>query len=119
MPATTAATAALYCSFCGRSKQQVGQLVAGPGSYICEECVGLCSRMFTGKPTAAFLGWASLDDDELLEALPASAAALEAVEAKLQQHVNLLRERGVSWERIAGRLGVSRQAAWERFSRES
>jgi hypothetical protein len=31
----------------------------------------------------------------------------------------MLRERGVSWERIASALGVSRQAAWERFSRES
>jgi hypothetical protein len=74
--------------------------------------------MLTGKPTAAFAGWASLTDEELLEALPASAAAVEAVEEKLVEHVGMLRKRDVSWERIATVLGVSRQAAWERFSRD-
>lgn len=31
----------LYCSFCGKSAQEVF-LIAGPTVYICEECVGLC-----------------------------------------------------------------------------
>jgi ATP-dependent Clp protease ATP-binding subunit ClpX len=34
----------------------------------------------------------------------------------LQEHVDILRRRGVSWERIGEAMGVSRQAAWERFS---
>jgi ATP-dependent Clp protease ATP-binding subunit ClpX len=34
--------AALYCSFCGKSYQQVSALVAGPQAYICDECIGLC-----------------------------------------------------------------------------
>ena len=38
---------------------------------------------------------------------------------KLREHVGALRLRGISWERIATVLGVSRQAAWERFSNES
>jgi hypothetical protein len=110
----------LHCSFCGIGRDQVTMLVAGPGGiHICDACVALCNRMFTGKPTAAFAGWKSLTDDELLEALPASAAAVDAVEQKLRQHVSLLRDRGLSWERIAAALGVTRQAAWERFSRES
>jgi AhpD family alkylhydroperoxidase len=33
----------------------------------------------------------------------------------LQGHVDELRKRGVSWEKIGQALGVSRQAAWERF----
>jgi ATP-dependent Clp protease ATP-binding subunit ClpX len=32
----------LYCSFCGKSQQEVGKLIAGPSVYICDECVGLC-----------------------------------------------------------------------------
>jgi biotin operon repressor len=34
----------------------------------------------------------------------------------LQTQVETLRQRGISWEAIGGALGVSRQAAWERFS---
>ena len=94
-------------------------LVAGAGAHICGACVGLCSRLLTGKPTAAFSGWSTLTEDELLAALPASAAAVEGVEDQLRDHVAALRDRGISWERIAGALGVSRQAAWQRFSRES
>jgi len=33
----------LFCSFCGKSQTQVGKLIAGPGVYICDECVRLCS----------------------------------------------------------------------------
>ena len=33
----------LFCSFCGKSQSQVGKLIAGPGVYICDECVRLCS----------------------------------------------------------------------------
>jgi hypothetical protein len=105
----------LHCSFCGRDRKTAGKLVAGPGVQICEACVHLCGRVLTGRATAAFDGWSSLDDAELLAALPASDAAVDAVDAKLRDHVALLRARDVSWERIASALGVSRQAAWERF----
>ena len=33
----------LYCSFCGRNQQEVRKLIAGPGVYICDECVDLCT----------------------------------------------------------------------------
>jgi hypothetical protein len=106
----------LHCSFCGKDREKTGELVAGPGVHICKACVGLCNRIFTGKPTAAFDGWAALTDDELVAALPASALAIDVVEDNLQRHVSLLKQRGVSWDRIAAALGISRQAAWERFS---
>jgi ClpX C4-type zinc finger len=106
------------CSFCRRDHKEVGQLVAGPGVHICEACVALCSRLLTGKPTAAFTGWQALSDEEFLATLPAAEAALEVSAEKLHEHVGMLRQRGISWERIAAALGVSRQAAWERFSNE-
>jgi ClpX C4-type zinc finger len=106
------------CSFCRRDHKDVGGLVAGPGVYICDGCVALCSRLLTGKPTAAFAGWEALTDEEFLATLPAAEAALEVSADKLHEHVGMLRERGISWEKIAVALGVSRQAAWERFSNE-
>ncbi|MCX6526864.1 MAG: ATP-dependent Clp protease ATP-binding subunit ClpX [Actinobacteria bacterium] len=35
----------LKCSFCGKSQKQVKKLIAGPGVYICDECVDLCNEI--------------------------------------------------------------------------
>ena len=35
----------LKCSFCGKSQKQVRKLIAGPGVYICDECVELCNEI--------------------------------------------------------------------------
>lgn len=47
----------LKCSFCGKSQDQVKKLIAGPGVYICDECVDLCNEildeeLFDGGPHA-------------------------------------------------------------------
>ncbi len=35
----------LKCSFCGKSQEQVRKLIAGPGVYICDECIELCNEI--------------------------------------------------------------------------
>ena len=35
----------LKCSFCGKSQNQVRKLIAGPGVYICDECIDLCNEI--------------------------------------------------------------------------
>ena len=35
----------LKCSFCGKMQEQVKKLVAGPGVYICDECIELCNEI--------------------------------------------------------------------------
>lgn len=37
----------LKCSFCGKGQEQVKRLIAGPGVYICDECIDLCSEIIT------------------------------------------------------------------------
>ncbi len=49
----------LKCSFCGKSQDQVKKLIAGPGVYICDECVELCNEIL---------------DEELFEGGPAQSA---------------------------------------------
>ena len=51
----------LKCSFCGKTQKQVQQLIAGPGVYICDECVELCNEIIDerqsdtkGSPSADF-----------------------------------------------------------------
>ncbi|MGA7953513.1 MAG: ATP-dependent protease ATP-binding subunit ClpX [Gloeobacterales cyanobacterium] len=43
--ATKSYDAHLKCSFCGKSQEQVRKLIAGPGVYICDECVELCNEI--------------------------------------------------------------------------
>ena len=35
----------VYCSFCGKPQSSVKKIVAGPGVYICDECIGLCTSI--------------------------------------------------------------------------
>jgi ATP-dependent Clp protease ATP-binding subunit ClpX len=35
------------CSFCGKSQEEVGKLIAGPNVYICDECIALCNEIMT------------------------------------------------------------------------
>ena len=52
----------LKCNFCGKSQKQVRKLIAGPGVYICDECIGLCNEII---------------EEELSEAVAESDDAIE------------------------------------------
>jgi ClpX C4-type zinc finger len=41
------------CSFCGKTKDEVGRLVAGPGVFICDGCVRLCAEILDERPPVA------------------------------------------------------------------
>ncbi|HUA12850.1 MAG TPA: ATP-dependent Clp protease ATP-binding subunit ClpX [Solirubrobacteraceae bacterium] len=51
----------LLCSFCGKSQRQVKKLIAGPGVYICDECIDLCNEIIDEELAAP----AGLDIDNL------------------------------------------------------
>jgi len=42
----------LKCSFCGKSQKQVKRLIAGPGVYICDECIDLCNEIMEEEATS-------------------------------------------------------------------
>ncbi len=43
----------LKCSFCGKSQKQVKKLIAGPGVYICDECIELCTEIIVEELSTA------------------------------------------------------------------
>ena len=51
----------LQCSFCGKSQRQVKKLIAGPGVYICDECIELCNEIIDEE----FSGPETMKDDDL------------------------------------------------------
>jgi ATP-dependent protease Clp ATPase subunit len=99
----------LTCSFCGKSERQVARLLAGAHGYICDDCVESCAAILAAAPRHA------LEGDAMLASLAACDAAVNAAREVLKRRVDELRTRQVSWEQIGTALGVSRQAAWERF----
>ena len=132
----TASDEAVSCSFCAKSQFDVVKLVAGPGVYICNECVDLCTQIvaqeldrksgrsgetagpakWQGTPTLK--AWDGLSDQDLLAEMVRAHGAHQNVDRAVARHVAALRARGVSWARIGEALGMTRQSAWERFSGE-
>jgi ClpX C4-type zinc finger len=113
------------CSFCAKPSSAVEKVIAGPGVYICNECVGLCSEILGAErgtpagPKAQLAAWdESMTDEQILDLLPRIAAVGAQTEASLQRLVTILRERRVTWARIGSVLQITRQSAWERFSGE-
>src|SRR5213076_3246124 len=49
--------ATLSCSFCSKDKDAIAKLVAGPGVYICNECVDLCNLIIADEPAGTFGAW--------------------------------------------------------------
>jgi ATP-dependent Clp protease ATP-binding subunit ClpX len=39
----------LRCSFCGKTQKEIKKLIAGPGVYICDECIDLCNEIIEGE----------------------------------------------------------------------
>jgi ribosomal protein L37AE/L43A len=110
------------CSFCGKAQTEVKTLVAGPGVFICDECVQLCQQIIARKaatPTSTQEVPGLLPDkaptETLLKTLAGYNGAFERVGAGMQDIADILREREVSWATIGQALAVSRQAAWKRF----
>ena len=56
----------LHCSFCGKPQSEVRRLVAGPGVYICDECIQMCSELIDEMPMEdVFGGDSNVSFDEL------------------------------------------------------
>ena len=69
----------LLCSFCGKSQRQVKKLIAGPGVYICDECIDLCNEII---------------DEELAAPRPARSREPAPPEGDLRRPERLRRRAG-------------------------
>ncbi|MEM9924126.1 MAG: ATP-dependent protease ATP-binding subunit ClpX [Cyanobacteria bacterium P01_D01_bin.50] len=75
----------LKCSFCGKSQEQVRKLIAGPGVYICDECVDLCNEIL---------------DEELLDTNGAAAASQPAPRSEQAPQKRRTRSASLSFNQI-------------------
>jgi hypothetical protein len=71
--------ALLTCSFCGKAQNQVVKLIAGPGVYICDQCIDLCNEIITQESGEREGAAAPTDAD-----IDAAARAVNLAVARLQ-----------------------------------
>lgn len=112
------------CSFCGTPGGPGTdlRLVGGLGAQVCARCVDDFHVLVHDEDAwsrAREMPWDRMSDAEVLATLPQILASAEQNTEFAREWVDLLRSRNVSWAEIGRALGVSRQAAWERFARRS
>ena len=113
------------CSFCGTpgGPGTDTPLIGGLGAQVCAPCIDEFHAIVHDEQrttaSRATMPWDRMTDPELLATLPQILASAEQNAAFAQEWVDMLRERRISWAEIGRVLGVSRQAAWERFARKS
>ena len=120
----------LHCSFCAKSQDEVSALVAGPGVYICNHCNEAASAYISKFKDLSEKEAKSMADtaqeqlyshltakppEELLEFLVNVERTRIDIDTHQQNLVDILRAKRMPWVEIGGALGVTRQAAWQRF----
>ncbi len=121
MSSTAEQSVIAACSFCLKPNTEVSTLVAGPGVFICADCVVLCQQVVEAKSGSVpqLAPWEHVHElEDVLATLPRVARTSVQVEENLAGWVRRARELGASWARIGDALGMTRQSAWERFSGE-
>jgi hypothetical protein len=112
------------CSFCGKPNTEVKRLVAGPGVFICDECIDLSVTIvaatadITSEESARLRAQAREPSvHDILDMLPGLARHAARAEAELARWVGRLRDQGTDWQQIADVLGTSADEARQRCGR--
>lgn len=122
LPPTESVTTS--CSFCDKPSTEVQRLVAGPGVFICNQCVELAVLVVedaaSATPEEATRRRAAYQDpstEDLLTMLPALVRSADRVETELAASIERLRARGAAWPTIADAAGLSVETTRQRFGK--
>lgn len=112
------------CSHCLRPRAETGPLLHSPLAAICRSCGDRVVASFAERAATQSQPfdpqtppWSALDDETVLVRVRDVADAEGQVEEHLRAWVEMARERGISWARIGRALDMTRQSAWERFTK--
>jgi ribosomal protein L37AE/L43A len=88
------------CSFCGKQEAQVRRILAGPGIYICNQCVYLCEEMLKEEQI--------LNDTAPTEELSALRAEIQRLHGLLRLESRLVKDLRAESERLRAKPKVGR-----------
>jgi len=83
-------TGTMYCSFCGKTRHEVKQLIAGPKVFICDQCVNMLHEILeekTGNPDPAAKRAREIKLEELRQ-LRADVARLHDSLVRIEEKIN-------------------------------
>jgi hypothetical protein len=110
------------CSFCAKPSTEVSKLVAGPGVFICNECVDLSATVIAAtadetkdESDRRRAEYVDRSPQDILALLPSLARSATRVETDVARWVGRLREQGTDWQQIGEALGTSADAARRQF----
>jgi hypothetical protein len=113
----------MVCSFCGLIGTAETRFAGGLGAMMCQDCLDVYYKASHADDEVVEAisrpPWNKMTDTEMLATLPLIAATAEQVNKFMGDWIQLLRERKLSWAAIGKAMGISRQAAWERFTRDT
>ena len=106
------------CSFCKKSQTEVKKLIAGPGVYICDECIGLCNGIITEEERTGERAPSPKDApvEVLLRHLGGIVQTGAEIEDEVRRRAQSLRARGASIQQIADAAGLTVEDATTRFA---
>lgn len=107
------------CSFCGVRGTSKTKFAGGLGAMICADCLAFYNDVFASPRKSKEITrppWEVMSDAEVLGKLPLISDTVNQVNEFLDEWVQLARSRKLSWAEIGNALGVTRQAAWERYA---
>src|SRR5580658_1636056 len=91
------------CSFCGKSRQKVAKVIAGPGVYICDECIDLCNDIIENDLSV------QVGTEVYRTADPELATARESLRLRLDRRPTVAE--------LAAELAVDEQSLLQRLRR--
>jgi hypothetical protein len=110
------------CTFCGKTQKEVKKLIAGPGVYICDECIGLCNDILQEEgvaPKKAAHDQAPSVETSPVDVLLSILGGMARTSSTMEQRVGLwakkLRDRGVTRAQLARTVGVTEEELSQRF----
>lgn len=109
-----------HCSFCGEQGRSGEPLAGGLGAFMCGTCLDHHHGVVTAIRSTGRTDpppWDTMSDADVLGKLHLIRQTGQQVDDFLVEWVAMARSRRLSWAEIGKALGISRQAAWERFSR--
>src|SRR5690349_24479936 len=84
MTSTTELVQQVCCSFCGKAGAEVRKVIAGPGVFICDECVQVCNTILAtddGSSRSSIAVLQAMTDEQLLDQLPRILAVGDQLES--------------------------------------